>query len=101
MIFSFCAFCAQTNRNFSAASRNEIREYIKNPEPKWFGVECIHNISDISVKQIFQYSYSFFFHPDFTVGPGISPGQPLARVADFTAGRELHPTPKKYILSGI
>ena len=30
----------------------------------------------------------FFSHPDYTVGPGISPGQPPKRVADYTAGRE-------------
>jgi len=34
-----------------------------------------------------------FFHPDFTVGFGVSPNQPL-RFADFTAGRELHPALK-------
>ena len=44
----------------------------------------------------------FFSHPDFTVGSGIlkapkSPDQPLARFADYTAGRELHPAPKKFI----
>lgn len=37
----------------------------------------------------------FFFHPDYTVGPGIlfckeSPNQPLTRVADYTASEELH-----------
>ena len=35
---------------------------------------------------------SIFFHPDYTVGTGISPVQ-LA-LADFTAGRESHPAPK-------
>ena len=35
-----------------------------------------------------------FYHPDFTVGFGISPNRPPQRFADFTAGRELHPTPK-------
>ncbi len=29
-----------------------------------------------------------------TVGPGVSPGQPLARVADFTASGEFHPALK-------
>ena len=29
-----------------------------------------------------------------TVGFGISPNQPLARVADYTAGGELRPAPK-------
>lgn len=35
-----------------------------------------------------------FFHPDFTVGIGIAPIQ-LA-LADFTAGRELHPALKTF-----
>jgi len=35
---------------------------------------------------------SFFSHPDFTVGVGIEPTQ-LA-LADYTAGRELHPALK-------
>ena len=39
-----------------------------------------------------------FSHPDYTVGPGIPPGQPLARVADFgfavTASGEFHPALK-------
>ena len=39
---------------------------------------------------------AFFSHPDFTVGSGISPDQPPKRVADYTAGRELHPAPKKF-----
>ena len=38
-----------------------------------------------------------FFHPDYTVGPGVSPGQPLAWVADFTASGELHPALKTSI----
>lgn len=42
---------------------------------------------------------TIFFHPDFTVGPGISP-DPAFRLAGFTAGRELHPALKiiKYYL---
>jgi len=59
---------------------------------------------------------AFFFHPDFTVGPGLSPSQPetgkqlitfLSRVADCTASREFptrwtypragHPTPKNFL----
>jgi hypothetical protein len=41
-----------------------------------------------------------FFHPDFTVGPGVSPDHALLpALAGFTAGRELaqsapHPAPK-------
>ncbi len=33
-----------------------------------------------------------FFHPDYTVGIGIAPIQ--RELADFTAGRELHPALK-------
>jgi hypothetical protein len=41
----------------------------------------------------------FFFHPDFTVGTGISPVQSFCYegVADFTADREFHPAPKKIV----
>ena len=35
-----------------------------------------------------------FFHPDFTVGTGIAPVRTAKQLADFTAGRELHPAPK-------
>ena len=41
---------------------------------------------------------AFFSHPDCTVGFGISPNQPPKRLADFTAGWESHPAPKKYII---
>jgi len=34
------------------------------------------------------FAFHIFFHPDFTVGLGVSPNQ-LAR-ADFTASRDLH-----------
>lgn len=51
----------------------------------------------------------FFSHPDFTVGFGITPNQPndyhvfitsmpVIRVADYTAGRELHPAPKNFLI---
>ncbi len=56
----------------------------------------------------------FFSHPDFTVGFGISPNQLLQfhmvpndvssilkQVADYTAGRELHPTPKNFFFVKI
>ena len=38
-----------------------------------------------------------FFHPDYTVGPGVSPGQRMHAVhpvADCTASGELHPARK-------
>lgn len=37
------------------------------------------------------YSHNLFFHPDFTVGSGISPDQPLAQVADFSSLKESPP----------
>ena len=37
---------------------------------------------------------NLFSHPDYTVGPGISPDRPHMRFADCTAGRESHPAPK-------
>jgi len=44
---------------------------------------------------------SLFFHPDYTVGPGVTPGQPPKRVADFTASRELHPAPKNIMVISL
>ena len=42
-----------------------------------------------------------FSHPDFTVGVGISPTHAkialvFYQLADYTAGMELHQTPKRY-----
>ena len=37
--------------------------------------------------------FSIFFHPDSTVGSGITPDH-ATWLADFTAGRELHPALK-------
>ena len=37
-----------------------------------------------------------FFHPDCTVGPGISPDH-ASRLAGFTAGREFHPALKNMV----
>jgi len=51
-----------------------------------------------------------FFHPDLgnihiavTVGPGVSPGQPFARVADYTASGEFHPALKTsyFVVSAV
>ncbi len=42
-------------------------------------------------------SSRFFSHPDFTVGTGITPVH-AQRLADYTAGRELHPAPKNLFL---
>lgn len=43
----------------------------------------------------------FFFHPDYTVGFGISPKSAYARgltaICRITAGGELHPAPKTAI----
>ena len=38
--------------------------------------------------------HTFFSHPDYTVGTGITPVQPYTWVADYTAGGELRPAPK-------
>ena len=38
-----------------------------------------------------------FFHPDYTVGPGVAPGQRMPKgqpVADYTASGDLHPALK-------
>jgi len=35
-----------------------------------------------------------FFHPDYTVGLGVTPSQPRERLVDYTTGRELHPALK-------
>ena len=35
-----------------------------------------------------------FFHPDYTVGFGISPNQLLTQLMDFTTDSELHSTLK-------
>ena len=47
---------------------------------------------------VIQYAQSIFifFHPDYTVGFGISPNHAL-RLAGFTAGRDLHPALKIFI----
>jgi len=37
---------------------------------------------------------TFFFHPDYTVGPGVSPDHAF-RLAGCTAGRDSHPALKK------
>ena len=39
-----------------------------------------------------KYEKSIFFHPDFTVGPGVSPDHAARQLADFTAGWELRRT---------
>ena len=42
---------------------------------------------------------NIFFHPDYTVGTGITPVH-AKWLADFTAGREFHPALKIYRLFG-
>ena len=42
----------------------------------------------------------FFYHPDYTVGSGISPDR-AKRLAGFTAGGESHPAPKNLKLSWL
>ena len=41
--------------------------------------------------------FSIFFHPDSTVGSGITPDH-ATWLADCTAGRELHPALKMAVL---
>ncbi len=43
---------------------------------------------------------SVFFHPDFTVGPGVAPDLP-SWLADFTADWEFHPTLKNESLTAV
>ena len=43
-------------------------------------------------------SNSLLFHPDYTVGVGISPTRLQMQVADFTASGESHPALKNYSL---
>ena len=38
-------------------------------------------------------SYGIFFHPDYTVGFGVTPNHAF-RLAGFTAGRKFHPALK-------
>ena len=48
---------------------------------------------------IYKPPLKLFYHPDCTVGIGISPIQlSLRKVADFTAGGEFHSAPKQIIL---
>ena len=42
-------------------------------------------------------AHLFFFHPDYTVGFGIAPNQPLGSWT-ITTGRELHPALKITLL---
>jgi len=53
-------------------------------------------LSTFKVKRVRanKHSSPIFFHPDFTVGSRISLDQSQMGVADFTAGRELHPALK-------
>ena len=48
-------------------------------------------------------THTFFFHPDYTVGFGLTPNHAL-RLAGYTAGRDFHPALKikfYYILAAI
>ncbi len=44
--------------------------------------------------------FTIFFHPDYTVGFGVSPNHTL-RLAGCTAGRELHPALKILFVRGV
>jgi hypothetical protein len=64
----------------------------KNPERKYLRGGCTYFTRKLNkVNPLLKF---FFYHPDFTVGSGISPDQSCSLkiqalgVADFTAGRE-------------
>jgi len=85
-------------------SFSAIFHIIKNPEQKVQGGNPIRytvNKKNSEIYKIFQsksfntvipYSH-FFFHPDYTVGLGISPNHAL-RLVGFTTGGESHPALK-------
>ena len=55
----------------------------KIPKPNVSGKSAIPKENMLSIV------YSIFFHPDFTVGPGIKPDHAI-RLAGYTADRDLH-----------
>ena len=57
-------------------------------------LRALNRQAETGCMQIQNRPAAIFFHPDYTVGTGITPVQ-LAR-ADFTAGRESHPALKTY-----
>ena len=53
----------------------------------------VHHLrASYTVRKIF-HPCVIFFHPDFTVGFGVTPNHAL-RLVGFTTGRELHPALK-------
>lgn len=61
---------------------------IKKPRQNRRGISTIERIK-LHVSSLIQ---------TLTVGFGISPNQPPQRVADYTAGGELHPAPKNFLM---
>ena len=59
----------------------------KNATGRWNGAHFVMTIANLT-------NASFFFHPDYTVGFGISPNQLLTQLMDFTTDSELHSTLK-------
>ncbi len=57
-------------------------------EPGLFCINKVHGKNLPCTKTL------FFSHPDFTVGLGITPSQPLSQFVDYTTGREFHPALK-------
>ena len=57
-------------------------------------LRALNRQAETGCMQIQNRPAAIFFHPDCTVGTGITPVQ-LAR-ADFTAGRDSHPALKTY-----
>ena len=58
-----------------------------------FNMQSIHYLVNAQLNSL-QY---FFFHPDFTVGFGISPNHAL-RLVGYTTGRDFHPVLKNFCI---
>ena len=63
---------------------------------KWIPFQSINPKSHVFFSKYNYNFHSFFFHPDFTVGFGVSPNHAL-RLVGFTTGRELHPALKTFL----
>ena len=62
-------------------------------------LRALNRQAETGCMQIQNRPAAIFFHPDYTVGTGITPVQ-LA-LADFTAGRELHPALKNILFPSV
>ena len=73
----------------------------KTPHANTYGAYHANRQIETFISSSLHKTRSLFFHPDYTVGPGVTPGQPPKRVADFTASRELHPAPKNIMVISL